>query len=390
MGADSPIGSRQLRAAAPRHGARRRRRSSSTRCTCTSPTSSKSTDKPPEWMTKTDGGWKKQNAKARHGGAARRADRGRRADRPRRPGGPGGVLEGRSSTSSSSRTASCSSACPTRRSTSSTAPRAAGSATRPRINDLIDSNQDGKLSRQEISNFYAGGGGAAGPLDGDVPRLGVDQRAELGRRAARPEGLQDPQARRDRPADRRSDHARPVVGRRRSPSTRSSRPTARSITTTRSFFLGWFNQQLLDAAALAGPGASEKDAKDIPPDLLDDFGVAVTPTARRCARAPTSPRTRATSSSACRSCRRATTRRSAAHNEPPRPPRRRRTPWPLAPADPARVRGDAGRRGRRPRLAGRGARSPGRADRADRACAAAPVDRPLLGPRSPNRVMCAA
>ena len=39
------------------------------------------------------------------------------------------------------------------------------------------------------------------------------------------------------------------------------------------FFLGWFNQQLLDAAAIAGPAADAKDAKDIPKDLLDDFGV---------------------------------------------------------------------------------------------------------------------
>jgi hypothetical protein len=37
-------------------------------------------------------------------------------------------------------------------------------------------------------------------------------------------------------------------------------------------FLGWFNQQLLDAAASAGPGANASDAKEVPKGITDDFG----------------------------------------------------------------------------------------------------------------------
>ena len=97
----------QLRAAAPRHGARRGARRSSTRCTCTSPTSC--ADKPVEWMTKR----RLEGGASRRGRPARRADRGRRADRrtsarPARPSSrkradPRRVLR---------RRASCSPACP--------------------------------------------------------------------------------------------------------------------------------------------------------------------------------------------------------------------------------------------------------------------------------------
>lgn len=37
-------------------------------------------------------------------------------------------------------------------------------------------------------------------------------------------------------------------------------------------FLGWFNQQLLDAAATAGPAAKIDDAKEVPKGITDDFG----------------------------------------------------------------------------------------------------------------------
>ena len=37
-------------------------------------------------------------------------------------------------------------------------------------------------------------------------------------------------------------------------------------------FLRWFNQQLLDAAANAGPGASVADAQEVPKGITDDFG----------------------------------------------------------------------------------------------------------------------
>jgi hypothetical protein len=37
-------------------------------------------------------------------------------------------------------------------------------------------------------------------------------------------------------------------------------------------FLGWFNQELLDAAESAGPAASAADAKEVPKGITDDFG----------------------------------------------------------------------------------------------------------------------
>jgi len=37
-------------------------------------------------------------------------------------------------------------------------------------------------------------------------------------------------------------------------------------------FLGWFNQEMLDAADSAGPAANAADAKDIPKGITDDFG----------------------------------------------------------------------------------------------------------------------
>ncbi len=37
-------------------------------------------------------------------------------------------------------------------------------------------------------------------------------------------------------------------------------------------FLGWFNQELLDAAASAGPGAKAEDATEVPKGITDDLG----------------------------------------------------------------------------------------------------------------------
>ena len=37
-------------------------------------------------------------------------------------------------------------------------------------------------------------------------------------------------------------------------------------------FLYWFNQQLLDAAANAGPGANEAEAQEVPKGITDDYG----------------------------------------------------------------------------------------------------------------------
>ena len=143
----------------------------------------------------------------------------------------------------------------------------------PKINDLIDTSpKDGKLSRQELSSFYSGGGGAqmrsivtfnvspwtVEPSWSDALRVPKDFKdykpAEIDQLVAdqiTPGLWWDAAIAKHTklPATGEVYHYNPI------------------------FFLRWFNQQLLDAAATAPPPASEKDAKDIPKDLLDDFGV---------------------------------------------------------------------------------------------------------------------
>ena len=64
-----------------------------------------------------------------------------------------------------------------------------------------------------------------------------------------------------------------MVGRARRARTAGCRPTASSITTTRSAFLGWFNQQLLDAPrARARRPIDVDDAQEVPKGITDDFG----------------------------------------------------------------------------------------------------------------------
>ncbi|MBA3464762.1 MAG: N-acetylmuramoyl-L-alanine amidase [Deltaproteobacteria bacterium] len=142
----------------------------------------------------------------------------------------------------------------------------------PKINDLIDQNHDGKLSRQEISNFYSGGAGSQmrsivtfhvsewtpEPSWADALRVPKDFKdmkpAEIDQMIAEqitPGLWWDPAV---------AKHAKLA-------------PNGEVYHYNPVFFLRWFNQQLLDAAVLAPPAASEKDAKDIPKDMLDDFGV---------------------------------------------------------------------------------------------------------------------
>lgn len=230
-----------------------------------------STDSPPEWITKADGGWKKQNAKAGavvlldepieagtligHVGKAGPGDLAKTQVHIEFfanselfvgvPNAPFDVVDG----------------------------TAGGRfCDAPRINDLIDTNHDGKLSRQEISSFYNGGGGSqmrsvvtfhvsewtAEPSWADALRVPKDFKdlkpAEIDQMIAdqiTPSLWWDPAV---------AKHARLA-------------PNGEVYHYNPIFFLAWFNQQLLDAAALPTAAASEKDAKDIPKDLLDDFGV---------------------------------------------------------------------------------------------------------------------
>lgn len=141
-----------------------------------------------------------------------------------------------------------------------------------KVNDQIDSNHDGKLSRQEISSYYGGGGASqmrsivtfhvsewtADPSWSDALRVPKDFKdlkpAEIDQMIAEQitPGLWWDAAiakHAKLPPNGEVYHYNPI------------------------FFLRWFNQQLIDAAALAPPPPTKEETKDIPKDLLDDFGV---------------------------------------------------------------------------------------------------------------------
>ncbi|CAN5860769.1 hypothetical protein BH11MYX3_BH11MYX3_05370 [soil metagenome] len=141
-----------------------------------------------------------------------------------------------------------------------------------KINDLIDNNHDGKLSRQEISSFYDGGGGSqmrsivtfnvsewtSEPSWADALRVPKDFKdlkpAEIDQMIAdqiTPGLWWDPTV---------AKHARLA-------------PNGEVYHYNPIFFLCWFNQQLVDAAALAPPPPKEGETKDIPKELLGDLGV---------------------------------------------------------------------------------------------------------------------
>jgi N-acetyl-anhydromuramyl-L-alanine amidase AmpD len=142
-----------------------------------------------------------------------------------------------------------------------------------RINDVIDTNKDGVLSRSELTAFYGSGGGSvlrylvtrhvsewtAEPSWTEALQLPKDFRATL--KPAQIEALvaeqitpglwwDDKVAAHCRlPSDGVVFHYNPVS------------------------FVGWLNQQLVDAAAIAGKrDIQQKDAQDIPSGITDDFG----------------------------------------------------------------------------------------------------------------------
>ena len=141
-----------------------------------------------------------------------------------------------------------------------------------RINDLIDLNHDQKLSRQEISNFYNGGGGS------QVRSIVTFHVSEWTNEPSWTDALRVPKDFKDlKPAEIDQMIADQITpGLWWDPAVAKHAklaPNGEVYHYNPIFFLGWFNQQLLDAAAIAGPAADAKDAKDIPKDLLDDFGV---------------------------------------------------------------------------------------------------------------------
>ena len=231
----------------------------------------KATEKQPDWITKPDGGWKKQNAKGGtvvlldepieagsvigHVGKAGPGDLSKSQLHLEFfsngelfvgvPGAPFDVIDG------------------------TAGGRFCDAA---KITDLIDANHDGKLQRQELSNFYAGGGGS------QVRSMVTFHVSEWTSEPSWSDALRAPKDFKDlKPAD-----IDQMIADQITPGLWWDATVAKHAKLAANgevyhynpvFFIAWFNQQLLDAAALAPSAADAKDAKDIPPDLLDDFGV---------------------------------------------------------------------------------------------------------------------
>lgn len=142
----------------------------------------------------------------------------------------------------------------------------------PRINDLIDGNKDGKLSKQELKDFYAAGGGlqtrnfvtfhlsewTVEPSWSDALKVPADFKN------LKPADIDAMVAEQITPGlwwdARVAKHCRlPVSG-----EVYHYNPVS---------FVGWFNQELLAAAALAPDEKLDlADTTDIPASITDDFG----------------------------------------------------------------------------------------------------------------------
>ncbi len=139
------------------------------------------------------------------------------------------------------------------------------------INATIDGNQDGMFSKQELSSFYNGGNGAQmhfmvtlhvsewtpEPNWADALRVPKDFKK------LKPAEIDSLVAEQITPGlwwdSRVATHCRlPVDG-----VVHHYHPVS---------FVSWFNQQLLEAAATAGPGANIADAQEVPAGITDDFG----------------------------------------------------------------------------------------------------------------------
>ena len=232
----------------------------------------KATDKQPEWMTKPDGSWKKQNAK---GGKVVLLDDPVEAGALIGHAGKVGPAEYNKSQVHIEFFANSELFTGVLNSPFDVVDGTAGGrfCDAAKINDLIDTSpHDGKLSRQEISNYFGGGGATqlhtivafhvsewtADPSWADALRVPKDFKemkpAELDQLIAdqiTPGLWWDATV---------AKHAKLA-------------PNGEVYHYNPIFFLRWFNQQLIDAAASAPPPASAVDAKDIPKDMLGDLGV---------------------------------------------------------------------------------------------------------------------
>ncbi len=231
----------------------------------------KATEKQPAWITKTDGSWKKQNAK---GGAVVLLDEPVEAGALIGHVGKAGPGEYAKAQVHIEFFANSELFVGVPRSPFDVVDGTAGGrfCDAAKINELIDSNHDGKLSRQELSSFYDGGGGS------QMRSIVTFHVSEWTADPSWPDALRFPKDFKDlKPAEidqMIADQITPGLWWDAAVAKHARlAPNGEVYHYNPIFFLGWFNQQLLDAAENPRPPASEKDVKDIPKELLGDLGV---------------------------------------------------------------------------------------------------------------------
>jgi N-acetylmuramoyl-L-alanine amidase len=140
------------------------------------------------------------------------------------------------------------------------------------VNDPIDTDHDGTLSRQELSQFYAGGGGAA------MRYLVTLHVSEWTSEPSWSEALRVPKDfRKYKAADIDqlvADQITPGLWWDANVAAHCHLPSDGVVYHYNPItFLGWFNQQLLDAQASGpAPTINAADAKLVPKGITDDYG----------------------------------------------------------------------------------------------------------------------
>ena len=140
----------------------------------------------------------------------------------------------------------------------------------PRVNDLLDTDKDGTLSHQELSSFYEGGGSS------QVRNLVTFHVSEWTAEPSWADALRAPKDfKKYTPAQ-----IDEIVAEQITPGLWWDAAVAKHARIAPNgevyhynpvAFLGWFNQQLLDAKE--GPAADKNDAQGIPKDMLGDLGA---------------------------------------------------------------------------------------------------------------------
>jgi N-acetylmuramoyl-L-alanine amidase len=140
------------------------------------------------------------------------------------------------------------------------------------INDVIDTNHDGMLSKQELQSYFTSGSGAA--LHFTVPLFVSEWTAD----PSWSEQLRIPKDFKTmKPADIDSlvaDQITPGLWWDQTVAQHCRLPPDGIVYHYHPIaFLAWFNQQLLDAAASAGPVTIDpREAQKVPSNITDDFG----------------------------------------------------------------------------------------------------------------------